>query len=75
MCVCICAGVANGISQSLVALSRAVGPAMGSVLLAWSLTSGLTFPLDYHFVFLLAGGITLTPILLSYVLGPEFNKV
>ena len=58
----------------MVALTRAVGPALGSVLLAWSLTSGLPFPLDYHFVFLLAAGITVIPIALSYLLGPEFNK-
>ena len=69
------AGLANGISQSLVALTRAVGPALGSVLLAWSLLSSLPFPLDYHFVFLISGGICLAPVALSFLLGPEFNRV
>lgn len=69
----IFAGLANGISQSMVALTRAVGPALGSVLLAWSIGAALPFPLDYHFVFLLSAAICVFPILLSYLLGEDCN--
>ena len=33
-------GTVNGISQSLVAIGRSVGPVLGSVLFAWSESSG-----------------------------------
>lgn len=33
-------GSVNGISQSLVAIGRSVGPVLGSVLFAWSASSG-----------------------------------
>lgn len=33
-------GSVNGISQSLVAVGRSVGPVLGSVLFAWSASSG-----------------------------------
>jgi hypothetical protein len=71
-CPCV-ARVPRG--QSMIAFVRAVGPAMGSLLVAWSLDAGLPFPLDQNFTFLLAGAITLTPVALSFLLHPSFNKI
>jgi hypothetical protein len=53
----------------------AIGPAAGSSLLAWSLTSGLPFPLDYHFTFVLMALLSFLPSALSLMLGPEFNAI
>lgn len=42
---------------------KAVGPTLGAVTFAWSLTNGVAMPLDVHFTFflcgLLAGGTAL----------------
>ena len=44
-------GAANGVGQSAAGLARMVGPVLGSLSVAWSLTNGLPSPFDYHFIF------------------------
>jgi hypothetical protein len=63
----------DSIGQSMVALSRTVGPAVGSLVLAWSLTSGLPFPLDESAAFCLSGVIYLLPLRLSFMMGSDFR--
>jgi hypothetical protein len=46
-------GAVNGLSVTLAGLSKAFGPMLGSILFAWSISNGLSFPLNYAFVFLL----------------------
>jgi hypothetical protein len=58
----------------MVALSRAVGPTVASIALAKSLSAHMPFPLDFNFVFLVTGVVTVVPIMLSYCLGSEFNE-
>ncbi len=59
----------------MVALARAIGPAVGSLMLAWSLSAHLPFPFDENLAFLFAGALALVPVGMSYLLGPEFNQV
>jgi hypothetical protein len=46
-------GEINGIAQTGVALARAVGPALGSPIYAWSVSEPHSFPFNYWFCFLL----------------------
>ncbi|KAK9727657.1 hypothetical protein K7432_001641 [Basidiobolus ranarum] len=43
-------GAVNGYSQAVVSLTRAIGPALGGVLLSNSIKSSLPFPLNSHLV-------------------------
>jgi hypothetical protein len=45
---------------------RSVGPAAGASLWSWSLLNGRTFPLDYHFVFLLLAILSFTAWVQTY---------
>ena len=44
----------NGIAQTIAAAGRIVSPALCAILFAWSESNGLYFPLNFHFVFVLA---------------------
>lgn len=46
-------GVMNGLGQSGVALTRTIGPTISATLFSWSLTNGMSFPLNKYFVFLM----------------------
>ena len=46
-------GRMQGVAMTVGSLARAIGPAMGAELFAWSLTNGIGFPFDVHFLFLL----------------------
>jgi MFS family permease len=46
-------GSLNGLSMSFGSLSKAIGPFSGALLFAWSLTNDQSFPLDFHFVFII----------------------
>jgi hypothetical protein len=67
-------GSVNGISQSLVALSRALGPTVGSLLFAWSENNGLPWPLNYHLVFMLCFIASIGLVLFSFVLPKSIEK-
>jgi hypothetical protein len=65
------AGAANGLNQSSAALARAVGPAIGGALFAWSNENGLPFPLDYHLVFNMLSLISFVIFLCSLLLSKD----
>lgn len=48
-------GTLNGLGMTTNSIAKAVGPAIGAVLYAWSLRGGASFPFDFHFVFMLLG--------------------
>ena len=50
---------ANGIGQTFTSISRAIGPAAGSLMFAWSENNGLGWPFNYSFVWHLIGLIGL----------------
>ncbi|KAI8828104.1 major facilitator superfamily domain-containing protein [Chytriomyces cf. hyalinus JEL632] len=47
----------TGIAQTCAAFVRSIGPALGGVLWAWSITNGMAFPFNYWFVFLAIAGM------------------
>ena len=61
-------GTVNGVSVSFAGLVRAIGPAFGGNLYAWSATNGLSFPVDFHFTFLILaiGGVMSFLLSFSY---------
>jgi len=46
-------GAVNGIAMSVSGILRALAPVFGSTLFAWSNTSGLSFPFNHYFVFVI----------------------
>eukprot|EP01079_Euglenida_sp_SAG-EU17-18_P008125 gene8125-1453_t len=59
---------ANGIGQSFASLARALAPPIGGVVFAWSVHSGLPYPLDYHIMFQAMSLMSIPMILISFVL-------
>ncbi|CAG8557427.1 1999_t:CDS:10 [Ambispora gerdemannii] len=59
-------GTVNGIGQTTASLARAIGPALGGILWAWSLNNNLKFPFDRHFVFIVMSIIAFIGWLQSY---------
>lgn len=53
-------GRVNGLGMSLSSTFKAIGPALGAVCFAWSLTNGVhgNILLDFHFAFWLCGALT-----------------
>lgn len=39
----------NGLGQSVGSLARAIGPTLGGMCWSWSVSNGLSAPMDYHF--------------------------
>ena len=58
-------GRMQGLAMTVGSLARAVGPAMGAELFAWSLTNGARFPFDVHFVFLLMCLMNAVPVAIA----------
>ena len=67
-------GAVNGLGQSVAALLRAAGPAVGGSLFAWSNTNGLEAPFDYHLVFFLMGLICVATSFSSTGLSKSLEK-
>jgi hypothetical protein len=61
-------GSANGLSQTMVAVGRIIGPVMGGNLFAWSASGARAWPLDFHFVFHFVGLIFLASAALGFAL-------
>jgi hypothetical protein len=59
--------------QALVALCRALGPALGGSLFAWTATSGYAWPLDFHLTFYLCGLGAMGTLTLSSLLPDSVN--
>ena len=69
-------GRAQGLSMGIAAGFRAVGPAAGATLFAWSLTNSLHVPgLDVHFVFVLCALCSIGTALFAHTSLPRrFNE-
>lgn len=67
-------GEANGIGQAGVALVRAIGPAAGGPLFAWSVTDGKKFPFNHWFMFFLQAAFLLWLFCYSFFLSPTLAK-
>eukprot|EP01006_Ploeotia_vitrea_P051581 TRINITY_DN67579_c5_g1_i1.p1 TRINITY_DN67579_c5_g1~~TRINITY_DN67579_c5_g1_i1.p1 ORF type:complete len:601 (-),score=265.06 TRINITY_DN67579_c5_g1_i1:759-2486(-) len=50
-------GMVNGIGQSQAALGRAIAPVLGGTMFAWSMTNGLSWPLNFHFCWYIFGAV------------------
>ncbi|KAJ3223538.1 hypothetical protein HDU81_009132 [Chytriomyces hyalinus] len=46
-------GIVNGVAQTSAAFVRSIGPVLGGIMWAWSITNGMAFPFNYWFVFVL----------------------
>ncbi|XP_064395465.1 uncharacterized protein LOC135342613 isoform X1 [Halichondria panicea] len=44
-------GMVNGMGQALAAVGRSLGPVVSAPIFAWSETTGLSWPLNFHFMF------------------------
>ncbi|XP_078597830.1 uncharacterized protein LOC144873911 [Branchiostoma floridae x Branchiostoma japonicum] len=67
-------GTVNGISQSLVAFARLLGPLIGGNLYAWTSGNGLSWPLNFHLAFYLAVLIDVIILCLTLILPDSINK-
>ena len=67
-------GSLNGIGQTLGSLGRMGGPVFAGILFSWSLENGLSFPFDYHLVFLILGFLVFCTFLLSLFLSRDIDQ-
>eukprot|EP00937_MAST-01D_sp_MAST-1D-sp2_P006963 g6963.t1 len=67
-------GAVNGVAQSLVALTRMVGPSLGGAIFAWSESNGLQWPLSYHFMWYICALAGLGACALSRVLPERVER-
>ncbi|CAG9335057.1 unnamed protein product [Blepharisma stoltei] len=67
-------GAANGIAQSSVSLCRFIGPALAGTIFGWSLNSGLGYPLNSHFIFIIFAIFGLVCIIFAYGLDESINR-
>jgi len=61
-------GTVNGVGQTSVSFARAIGPALAGSLWSISLTSGLGFPFNYYFVFIVMSLLSLFNFLSTLVI-------
>jgi len=66
-------GSVNGLSMVVGSIGKAVGPALGANLFAWSVTSGLPFPLDYGFTFYFTAVVAAIALGMSFWLPHGLN--
>jgi len=68
-------GVVNGIGQSFASFARFLGPYSGGAMFAWSLNNGnLPWPLNYNFVFIVIGIISVFNAAISNTLPNSIQK-
>eukprot|EP01135_Chromosphaera_perkinsii_P001401 Nk52_evm2s167 gene=Nk52_evmTU2s167 len=67
-------GAVNGISGSINAISRAIGPVLGGCIMAWSQSEGLPFPLDYHLAFIVVAILVVISLILSLFFPSSMNS-
>ncbi len=66
-------GRVNGVSQSLVALFRALGPPIAGNLFEWSIRDERPFPFNYFFNFVLQMLFFGIVFGVSFLLSPQLN--
>jgi MFS family permease len=67
-------GSVNGLAQSLVALTRTIGPALGSSLFAFSLSVDYFLIFDVHFVFFMTGFLTILLVPIGLMAPDSINS-
>ena len=67
-------GAVNGVSQSLVALTRMTGPTLGGSAFAWSESNGLGWPFDFHLMWYLVAATGVSGAYLSKTLPQSVEK-
>lgn len=69
------AGKINGIAFSLAGITKALGPSVGGNVFAWSSTSGLSWPLDFRFVWhIILMSMALALLGLSLIIPADLDK-
>ncbi|KAI8614029.1 major facilitator superfamily domain-containing protein [Chytriomyces sp. MP71] len=63
-------GTVTGVAQTCAAFVRSIGPALGGILWAWSITNAKGFPFNYWFVFLCIAAVGVITHLQSFLI-PE----
>ena len=66
-------GAVHGIGQSFVAFLRAIAPAASGILYAWSVGTGLAFPINYYFSFVAGSFVCLALIIWSFFLPASLD--
>jgi len=61
-------GKINGFQVTFSSLLQTTGPILGGAVLSWSMSNGLTYPFNYHFVFILMVLITVGTLSVIYKL-------
>ncbi|KAJ1973633.1 hypothetical protein H4R33_006936, partial [Dimargaris cristalligena] len=67
-------GTVNGFTQTVGSLARAIGPMLAGILWSWSLANGYPFPLNSHFVFIVASLIAFVTYLITFTWHPRINR-
>lgn len=68
-------GSLNGSGQTLGSIGRFGGPIWAGILFSWSLENGIhTFPLDFHFVFILLVVLVLATYFISLLVRPSIDQ-
>lgn len=58
----------NGIAQGAASFARAVGPALGGTIWAWSCSNGLSLPFNHVFLFVFVIGVSVLIIVHSWTM-------
>ncbi|KAJ3411113.1 hypothetical protein HDV05_002722 [Chytridiales sp. JEL 0842] len=68
-------GIVNGIGQTSAAFVRSIGPALGGIMWAWSLTNGRPFPFNYWFVFVVLLVLAVITKVQAHMIPKEAGKM
>ncbi|KAJ3234076.1 hypothetical protein HDU78_006042 [Chytriomyces hyalinus] len=68
-------GLVNGVAQTSAAFVRSIGPVLGGIMWAWSITNGRSFPFNYWFVFVLLAVWAVGTIFQARYLSDDGNEV
>lgn len=60
--------------MTLGSFGKALGPTVGSVLFAWTLSNSLPPPFDFHFVFILCALLSSTATCISLALPKSMDR-
>jgi len=64
----------NAIGQTCASLGRMVGPYIASIIFAWSLNNGLTWPLNYNFIFYILSILAFINYRYSFLLPKSIQR-
>uniref|UniRef100_A0A6B2L3I2 Major facilitator superfamily (MFS) profile domain-containing protein n=1 Tax=Arcella intermedia TaxID=1963864 RepID=A0A6B2L3I2_9EUKA len=67
-------GSVNGFAQTWASALRSIAPTIAGYVLAWSLTNGLSFPLNHYFTFFFIALFSLVTFILTFFLDKSIDK-